>query len=98
MEIVITELSPRQREILFYTALGLTAKQIGEKIFISKRTARRHRQNIYLKLGVFGGAPEAVAVMMSTDQQFQAEVKEAILEGRDKPMEHPRGGMQSLGG
>lgn len=93
----ISPLSPREREVMVFTALGLTCEQIGEKLFIGKRTAGRHRQNSYTKLGVFAGAPEAVSLLLVTDLDFYNVVKDAILEGQDKPIEHNRGGTQPGG-
>lgn len=92
--LTISPLSPRQREIMFYTALGLTCEQIGEKLFIEKSTVRRHRQDSYTKLGVYAGAPEAVSLLLVTDLDFYNEVRSAIYTGQDKPIEHPRGGFR----
>jgi len=89
-------LSPREREVLLNTTLGLTAMQIGAKLGISYHTVKRHRQNIYVKMGVYS-ALEAIIQHLVTDQDFYDEVKEAILEGRDKPDGNRRGGPQ-LGG
>ena len=45
-------LSPRELEVLRYVAEGFTAKQIGEKMSISTRTAERHKTNIMEKLSL----------------------------------------------
>ena len=45
-------LSKRQREILRLIALGLSAPEIAEKLFISVTTAETHRRNIKAKLNV----------------------------------------------
>ena len=71
-------LSPRERETLFYTALGCTAEQIGDRMFITKDTAKNHRGNAYVKLGAYTGV-EAIALMMVTDHEFYDSVKEAVL-------------------
>jgi len=89
-------LSPREREILLNTALGLTAVQIGTKLGISDHTVKSHRTNIYVKMGVYS-ALEAVAQHLVTDQDFYNVVKEAILKGRDKPDGNNRGGPQPGG-
>lgn len=89
-------LSPRERDVLLNTALGLTAAQIGKKLGISDQTVTRHRQNIYVKVGVYG-ALEAVAQQLVTDQDFYNVVKDAVLEGRDKPDKNNRGGPQPGG-
>jgi DNA-binding NarL/FixJ family response regulator len=44
-------LSHREREILQLIAEGLTAPQIAEQLFTSKRTVETHRQNILEKTG-----------------------------------------------
>lgn len=44
-----TELSAREKEILFQICKGLSNQEIGEKLFISKRTVDKHRANILAK-------------------------------------------------
>jgi DNA-binding CsgD family transcriptional regulator len=44
-------LSRREREIADLVALGLTNREIGERLFISERTAEGHIQQIRNKLG-----------------------------------------------
>ena len=44
-------LSAREIEVLRLAADGCTTKQIAERLFISARTADRHIQNIYTKIG-----------------------------------------------
>ncbi len=89
-------LSPREREVLLNTALGLTAVQIGTKLGISDQTVKSHRANIYVKMGVYS-ALEAVTQCLITDQDFYNAAKDAILEGRDKPDGNNRGGPQPGG-
>jgi len=45
-------LTPRELEVLRLLADGRTNRQIGEALFISPETARRHATNIYAKLEV----------------------------------------------
>jgi DNA-binding CsgD family transcriptional regulator len=45
-------LSAREREVLAALALGLTNRELAERLFISERTANRHLSNIFTKLGV----------------------------------------------
>ncbi len=45
-------LTKRQREILRLIALGLSAPEIADKLFISVTTAETHRRNIKIKLKV----------------------------------------------
>jgi LuxR family maltose regulon positive regulatory protein len=53
-------LSPREQEVLALLAGRLTNKEIGERLFISTATVKRHAHNIYEKLNV-KGRREAVA-------------------------------------
>jgi len=43
------ELSDREKEILYNICVGLSNQEIGDKLFISKRTVDKHRENILLK-------------------------------------------------
>lgn len=63
-------LTPRETEILEQTAKGLNYNQIGENLFISPKTVRKHLENIYGKLQVHNKM-EAV----------QKAVKNRIIEG-----------------
>ena len=45
-------LTAREREVLAALALGLTNRELAERLFISERTANRHLSNIFVKLGV----------------------------------------------
>jgi DNA-binding CsgD family transcriptional regulator len=46
------EISDREKEVLQLVALGLTNKEIAEKLFISSHTVITHRKNITSKLGI----------------------------------------------
>ena len=45
-------LSERETDILKFVALGLTNKEIAEKLFLSTHTVIAHRKNISAKLGI----------------------------------------------
>ncbi len=45
-------LTPREREVVRLTRQGLTAKEIGETLFIGSRTVETHLSNVYAKLGI----------------------------------------------
>jgi DNA-binding CsgD family transcriptional regulator len=90
-------LSPREREVMLYTALGWTAVEIGSRLFIDPDTVKNHRCNSYIKLGVLGGAPEAVALLLITDLDFYNKAREAILAEKDKSNGKGRGGFQPGG-
>jgi len=46
------EISEREKEIIKYIALGLTNKEIADKLFISIHTVTTHRKNISNKLEI----------------------------------------------
>ena len=45
------DLTEREIEILFFICKGLSNQEIGDKLFISKRTVDKHRANILEKTG-----------------------------------------------
>jgi DNA-binding NarL/FixJ family response regulator len=46
------DLSSRERQVALLAVDGLTAREIGEQLFISRRTVETHLANVYTKLGV----------------------------------------------
>lgn len=59
-------LSPRELEVARLAAAGLTARQIGERLFIGHRTVETHLAAAYAKLGV-GSRVELVRRLGSMD-------------------------------
>jgi HD-GYP domain-containing protein (c-di-GMP phosphodiesterase class II) len=57
---VSTGLTERQVEVLRLLAQGLTNRQIGERLVLSPRTAERHVQDIYLRIGASSRAAAAL--------------------------------------
>lgn len=53
-------LSRREVEVLHLAALGLTTRQIAERLYISAKTADHHIQHIYAKIGVSTRAAAAL--------------------------------------
>ncbi len=51
-ELLLSSLSPREREVLTYLARGLHAKEVGEQLGISHRTVEVHKAHIMDKLNV----------------------------------------------
>jgi len=45
-------LTPREREILYLVAQGMTNSEIASKLYISRRTVETHRANLMRKLGL----------------------------------------------
>src|SRR5690554_1621950 len=48
-------LSKREKEVLEWLKKGMTVHQIGDKLFISDRTVKKHLEHIYQKLQVHSG-------------------------------------------
>jgi DNA-binding NarL/FixJ family response regulator len=62
-------LSRRELEVLHLLADGLTTREIGERLFISAKTADRHIQNIYTKIGT---SNRATATRWALDHSLPA--------------------------
>jgi len=45
-------LSEREREVLSHVAAGLSNREIGDRLFVSEHTVKKHLVNVYTKLGV----------------------------------------------
>ena len=48
----LSDLTPRELEILQLVIIGKTNKAIASEIYISKKTVEFHLDNIYTKIGV----------------------------------------------
>ncbi|MBP0622443.1 helix-turn-helix transcriptional regulator [Cupriavidus consociatus] len=53
-------LTPRERDIALRIAFGRTSKQIAREFGLSDLTVRKHRENLYRKLGVGNAAGVAI--------------------------------------
>jgi len=73
-------ITPREREALILTAVGLNCRQIADKMKIANQTVKNHRSNAYIKLDVYS-AFHAIALLMVTDQGFYDEVKQSLTNG-----------------
>lgn len=49
---VLLEMSPREKEITQLLLLGVSNKEIAERLSLSQRTVHGHRNNVYRKLRV----------------------------------------------
>lgn len=58
-------LTQREQQIVRMVAAGLSNQEIADRLFISVLTARKHRQNIMLKLGLHNGAEIAAYAMQA---------------------------------
>jgi DNA-binding NarL/FixJ family response regulator len=54
-------LTPRERAVLELVSAGLTNRQIGERLYISEKTASVHLSRVMAKLGA-GSRTEAVSL------------------------------------
>lgn len=61
------DLSDREVEVLRLLAHGNSSRQIGERLFISRRTAEHHIEHIYNKIGV---STRAAAVLFAIQHQI----------------------------
>lgn len=52
----IESLTPRERRVLELLARGLTNKEIGQQLFVTTNTVKRHLKSIFAKLGVHSRA------------------------------------------
>jgi len=58
-----TRLSEREHDVLLLLAEGLSAAQIGDKLYLSESTAKSHIARIYQKLGAANRAQALVTAM-----------------------------------
>lgn len=49
---LVSDLTPREQEVLVLIAEGLTNPEIADKLVISAKTVDRHRENIMRKLNL----------------------------------------------
>jgi pimeloyl-ACP methyl ester carboxylesterase/DNA-binding CsgD family transcriptional regulator len=59
----LSDLSPRELEVLQLVAAGLTNGAIATSLVLSERTVEHHLSNIYAKLGLSGKAARAAAAV-----------------------------------
>ncbi len=48
----MSDLTPREREVLDLVAAGLASKQVARRLEVSVRTVHKHLEHAYAKLGV----------------------------------------------
>lgn len=68
------QLTNREREVLQLVAEGLTSREISERLYISRRTVDKHRQNLTAKLGV-----------SSTAALVQFALQHDLIQGAEPP-------------
>lgn len=65
IEPTLPDLSPREREVLEMTALGLTNGEIAQRLAVSVHAVKFHLAAIYRKLGVGNRTEAAVTLLRS---------------------------------
>jgi pimeloyl-ACP methyl ester carboxylesterase len=65
----LSDLSPRELEVLELVAAGLTNGEIAARLVLSERTVEHHLSNIYAKLRLSGKAARAAAAVSFVEQQ-----------------------------
>lgn len=63
----VVPLSGREINILSLTAIGLSRKEMAERLCISEHTAKTHLRNIYQKLGVNS---KVAAIKLARDRGY----------------------------
>nr|WP_168504706.1 LuxR family transcriptional regulator [Streptomyces sp. S1D4-11]QIY93284.1 hypothetical protein HEP87_02730 [Streptomyces sp. S1D4-11] len=77
-------LTVQERQIAELAAIGLTNKQIGERLFLSHRTVGSHLHRLYPKLGITSRAALRIALeTMTPGEDDQASQSTSLTEDRD---------------
>ncbi|MFE4960545.1 AAA family ATPase [Streptomyces sp. NPDC056653] len=77
-------LTAQERQIAELAAIGLTNKQIGERLFLSHRTVGSHLHRLYPKLGVTSRAALRAALeAMAPGEDDQASPSASLTEDQD---------------
>ncbi|MEX5708674.1 LuxR C-terminal-related transcriptional regulator [Parafrankia sp. FMc6] len=66
------ELTPREREVAAFAAVGLSNREIASRLVVSVRTVENHLQRAYGKLGVLRRADLALRLQESLESGFAA--------------------------
>ena len=67
VEAQLSELTPRENDVLAHIKMGRTSREIAELLDLSPRTVEGHRQVILRKLGV-GSATQLVRLLLSIEK------------------------------
>ena len=68
-QVVRPALSNRERQTLALVVMGLTNREIADRLFVSESTVKTHMTSIFGKLAV-GSRSEAVALVLDPDQKL----------------------------
>ena len=67
---LLRQLSPREREVLSLLADGASSGAIAETLVITKETARKHIQNVLVKMGVQSRLAAVAYVMQGSRREY----------------------------
>ena len=67
---LLGQLSPREREVLSLLADGASSGAIAETLVITKETARKHIQNVLVKMGVQSRLAAVAYVMQGNRREY----------------------------
>jgi DNA-binding NarL/FixJ family response regulator len=67
---LLSQLSPREREVLLLLTDGASSEGIASMLVISKETARKHVQNVLVKMGVRSRLAAVAYVMQGKRRDF----------------------------
>ncbi|MGW0631812.1 helix-turn-helix domain-containing protein, partial [Streptomyces sp. NPDC002758] len=80
----------QERQIAELAAMGLTNKQIGERLFLSHRTVGSHLHRLYPKLGITSRAALRAALeAMAPGEDDQAAQAASLTEDQDGRQSRP---------
>lgn len=86
----MTELTPREQEVLLLLAEGISDREIGERLHIEEVTVKVHTGSLYAKLGVNNRTQAGLLVLHEQLRQAHAtttELRERIAVAQ-KEIEH----------
>lgn len=87
---LLGQLSPREREVLSLLADGASSGAIAETLVITKETARKHIQNVLVKMGVQSRLAAVAYVMQGNRREYLR------ADTRSAPPFRSRGSLRSV--
>jgi two-component system, NarL family, nitrate/nitrite response regulator NarL len=82
IDLLVSRLSPREREVLELVTVGYSNQRIAETYFLSLHTVRTHIQSILIKLGVHSKLEAAIFAVQHRLVAFGGEAAETLLPRR----------------
>lgn len=59
------KLTRREQDVLELMSQGMTNKEIGKKLYLSIKTVKRHRHEMYQKFGIVGEGRPSILLITS---------------------------------